>query len=361
MLALRIPYSLMIRTSRVVDEGIAQGLHLGAQIYVSIGARPAIDLAIGQASHGVPIHHDTVMLYLSSGKPLAAVVAGQLMEEGTLSLDDPAMRFIPAFAGGGKDAITVRHLLNHTAGLNRSLISNWDISDWDESVAKICAYPLPPSWQVGRTAGYDAGASWLILGEILQRVTGTSFATLMRRRLFDVLGAAEIVYAWSPEEALAMKDRTSPMYDTTSGQPSRCPWSEPARVHPPLPGASARGSARQLGRFYETLMGGEILSPVTLSLLTSPSRGSVYDHTFRREMDWGLGFLVDNGPDAPYGAGVLTRPGIFGHGGQQSSLAFCDPSRHLVLVAIFNGLCGEVRHHKRLQALLQAVKEDLGL
>ena len=106
-------------------------------------------------------------------------------------------------------------------------------------------------------------------------------------------------------------------------------------------------------------MVGEILSQATLSLLTSPSRGSVYDHTFRREMDWGLGFLVDNGPDAPYGAGVLTRPGVFGHGGQQSSLAFCDPSRRLVFVAIFNGLCGEVRHHKRLQAVLQAVKEDL--
>ena len=158
-----------------------------------------------------------------------------------------------------------------------------------------------------------------------------------------------------------MKDRTSPMYDTTSGRPSRCPWSDPQRVHPPLPGASARGTARQLGRFYEALMSGEILAPVTLSLLTAPSRGNVYDHTFRREMDWGLGFLVDNGPDAPYGAGVLTRPGIFGHGGQQSSLAFCDPSRRLVFVAIFNGLCGEVRHHKRTQAVLQAVKEDIGL
>ena len=351
----------MIRTSCVVDEGIAQGLHLGAQIYVSIDARPAIDLAIGHASPGVPMRSDMAMLYLSSGKPLTAAVVGQLMEEGRLSADDPVMRFIPAFAGGGKDAITVRHLLNHTAGLNKSLSSNWDISDWDESVAKVCAYELPPTWQVGRTAGYDAGASWLILGDILQRVTGTSFALLMRRRLFDVLGTAGIAYAGSPDEAMAMKDRTSPMYDMQDGEPRQCPWSNPQRVHPPLPGASARGRARDLGRFYEALMGGEILAPATLSLLTSPSRGNIYDHTFRREMDWGLGFLVDNGPDAPYGAGVLTRPGIFGHGGQQSSLAFCDPSRRLVLVAIFNGLCGEVRHHKRLQALLQAVKEDLGL
>ena len=351
---------LMNRTSRVVDEGIAQGLHLGAQIYVSIDARPAIDLASGQASPGVPMHSDRVMLYLSSGKPLTAVVVGQLVEEGALSVDDPVTRFIPAFACGGKEGITIRHLLNHTAGLNKSLGSNWDISDWDESVARVCVYELPPTWQVGRTAGYDAGASWLILGDILQRITGTSFAPLMRRRLFDVLGTAAIAYASSPDEALAMKDRTSPMYDMHSGQPQLCPWSHIQRVHPPLPGASARGRARDLGRFYEALMGGEILGPQTLSLLTSPSRGNVYDHTFRREMDWGLGFLVDNGPDAPYGAGVLTRPGIFGHGGQQSSLAFCDPSRRLVFVAIFNGLCGEVRHHKRLAALLQAVKEDLG-
>lgn len=351
----------MIRTSRVVDEGIAQGLHLGAQVYVSIDARPAIDLGIGQASSGAAMHSDMVMLYLSSGKPLAAVVAGQLIEEGVLDLDTPVGQLIPAFAGGGKDAITVRHLLNHTAGLNKSLSSSWEISDWDASVARVCSYELPPTWQVGKTAGYDPGASWLILGEILQRITGTAFGPLMRRRLFDVLGMPGIAYAWSADEALAMKDRTSPLYDTRTDPPSGFPWSDRHRVHPPLPGASARGSARQLGRFYEALMGGEILAPATLSLLTSPSRGSVYDHTFRREMDWGLGFLVDNGPDAPYGAGVLTRPGVFGHGGQQSSLAFCDPSRRLVVVAIFNGLCGEVRHHKRLQALLQAVKEDLGL
>lgn len=352
---------LMIRTSRVVDEGIAQGLHLGAQVYVSIDARPAIDLAVGHASAGVAMRSDMAMLYLSSGKPLTAVVVGQLMEEGVLSLDDPVMRFIPAFAGGGKDAITVRHLLNHTAGLNKSLSSNLDISDWDESVSRVCAYELPPTWQVGRTAGYDAGASWLILGDIVQRVTGILFSPLMRRRLFDVLGTGGIAYAASAEEAMVMKDRISPMYDMQGGEPRQCPWSNPQRVQPPLPGASARGRARDLGRFYEALMGGEILAPETLSLLTSPSRGNVYDHTFRREMDWGLGFLVDNGPDAPYGAGVLTRPGIFGHGGQQSSLAFCDSSRRLVLVAIFNGLCGEVRHHKRLGALLQSVKEDLGL
>lgn len=349
----------MIRTSRAIEEGIGEGLHLGAQVYVSVNARPVLDLAMGQISPGLPMRSDSLLLYLSSGKPLVAVVAAMLMEEGLLQLDDRVTRFIPAFAGGGKDAITVRQLLNHTAGLGKSLSSNWEIVDWDQSVAKVCAYQLPVTWRPGETAGYDPGAAWLILGEILQRITTTPFAQLMRQRLFEPLEMTQATYTLSVEQAASLKDRLSPMYNTQSGEPHRCPWSNPLRVHPPLPGASCRGTAREMARFYEALLAGEILTPATRSLLTSSSRGNLYDRTFGREMQWGLGFLIDNGPQAPYGAGVFTQPGVFGHGGQQSSLAFADPSRQLVFVAIFNGLCGEIWHHKRMLGLLEAVHQDL--
>lgn len=347
----------MQELERFVQAGIAEGLHLGAQIVVWRHGKVLADLAAGEAAPGQPMPPDALMLWLSSGKPLTATAVGLLVEDGRLSVDDPVARFIPDFAQGGKEGILLRHLMNHTAGLGKALASNWEISDWQVAVARVCQYPLPADWVVGETAAYDAGASWLVLGEVVQRASGTTFEQFLRQRIFTPLGMKDVAFSRAAGDAAIA--RMAPMFNTHSGEAHRCPWSSPEHLAIPLPGASAHGPARELARFYEALRTGRLLRPQTLALLTSPSRGSVYDHTFRREMDWGLGFLVDNGPDAPYGAGVLTRKGVYGHGGQQSSLAFCEPSRELVVVAIFNGLCGEVKHHKRLQGLMETIAAGL--
>ena len=59
---------------------------------------------------------DTLMLWLSAGKPLTAIAIAMLMERGQLSLDQSVASVIPEFAVNGKEVITLRHLLTHTAG-----------------------------------------------------------------------------------------------------------------------------------------------------------------------------------------------------------------------------------------------------
>ena len=90
----------------------------------------------------------------------------------------------------------------------------------------------------------------------------------------------------------------------------------------------------------------------------------MFDLTFKAQIDWGLGFLLNSPrPDAelPYGYGVYASPRTFGHGGAQSSGGFCDPERGLVVAYVFNGMPGEARHHERRKELVAAVYEDLGL
>src|SRR4051794_41079091 len=92
------------RTVAVLEQGITDGLHVGAQGYVSRGGMPVADFGIGLARPGVPMRPDTLMLWLSATKPVAAVAVAQLWERGLLDLDDPAARHIPAFAARGKGA-----------------------------------------------------------------------------------------------------------------------------------------------------------------------------------------------------------------------------------------------------------------
>src|SRR5205807_7103645 len=122
----------------------------------------------------------------------------------------------------------------------------------------------------------------------------------------------------------------------------------PAALTRCSPGGGGRGPMRQLARFYEMLRcGGEldgrtVLSPQTVEALTARHRVGMYDHTFGVVVDWGLGFNIDGGAMGPH-----CSPRAFGHGGAQSSLAFCDPEHGMVSAMQTNGMPGFVWNFPR--------------
>jgi CubicO group peptidase (beta-lactamase class C family) len=62
-----------------------------------------------------------------------------------------------------------------------------------------------------------------------------------------------------------------------------------------------------------------------------------------------------------YGVGRHSSPRAFGHGGAYSSVAFCDPGYDLVAAYVCNGMPGDDRHHRRLDAVSSAIYVDLGI
>src|SRR5439155_20765241 len=118
------------------------------------------------------------------------------------------------------------------------------------------------------------------------------------------------------------------------------------------------GPVRELGRFYEmllghgTLNGRTILKSQTVEALTARHRTGMYDQTFGHVIDWGLGFLLNSrmwGHDAPYQYGPHASPRTFGHSGSQSSTAFADPEHGLAVAVAFNGMPGEASHQQRMR------------
>jgi CubicO group peptidase (beta-lactamase class C family) len=171
------------RTRGVIEQGIADRLHPGAQLFVRHGDDVIANLALGESRPGVSMTIDTINPWLSGGKPLAAVAIAQLQERGLLDWDDRVVKFIPEFGVGGKEPITIRHILMHTAGF-RAVIGLQGSDPYEVAIKKICDARLEPNWIIGQTAGYHPLTSWYILAEIVRRVDGRPIDQYVREMIF---------------------------------------------------------------------------------------------------------------------------------------------------------------------------------
>jgi CubicO group peptidase (beta-lactamase class C family) len=357
------------QAARIVREGLGS-LHIGAQIYISRRGEILADAAPGFSRPGVEMTVETIMPWLSAGKPLTAVAIGQLFDAGRLAWDDPVAKYLPEFAVKGKEPVTLRHLLTHTGGFRWADFAV--TMPWETIIERICAAPLEPRWIVGKTAGYHALTSWFILAEIVRKLDPARrpYDQYIRDNIFLPLGMEDCWLALPSRKAEDYGSRLGVLLDTGSSQPMR--YDSFQHVAICTPGASARGPIRQLGKFYEMLLkggsaasGNSLISGQTVAELTRRQRVGLMDLTFKHIVDWGLGFIVNSArygeATVPYGFGPHASDETFGHGGNQSSTAFADPRHGLVVAIVFNGMPGESAHQQRMRATLKAIYQDLHL
>lgn len=359
------------RTAAVVRQGIERRLHQGAQIYLSRQGEILADVGIGMATPEMTMTVDTVNPWLSAGKPLAAVLIGQLQVHGRLDWDDAVAAHVSEFGAHGKESITIRHLLTHTAGLH-TIDPGWPDVGWDESLRRICDGAIDPAWVIGESAAYDPGGSWFVLGEVVRRLTGRSFSGALSNHVLNAAGMPRTWAALDPADFEKSQDQLGWMWERQLGTLVPTDWHSSPRCIRPSPGSSLRGPIRDLGRFYEWFQSREwhsrvshLAPPMPSAALTTRQRRGKFDQTFGHIVDFGLGFLIDSnqyGPDTvPYGYGRYSSPATYGHGGSQCSQGYCDPDHGLVVACVFNGRPGEGQHQRRLRMFNEAIYRDLGL
>lgn len=355
------------RTLAELERGRDAGLHLGGQLFLALGGEVVADAAFGAARPGEPMTRDRKMFWLSSTKPIAAVAIAQLWERGELALDDRVARHVPEFAAGGKEAVTIRHLLTHTSGI-RMLDVGWPRLGWDGIVARVCAQKLEPGWEPGRKAGYHLASSWFLLGELVRRLDGRAFEDYARDEILAPIGMSACSLAVPAAELDDARARLAPMHEVTGSGPRELEeWAAAERLTVCSPGATGLGPIRELARLYRCLLAGgaPILRPQTVEAIAARHRVGLVDQTFRAQLDWGLGVIVDSKHygegRVPYGYGPHAGPRTFGHSGARSSTAFADPDAGLVVALAVNGLPDDDTHRERFHRLTGAIYEDLGL
>ena len=283
-------------------------------------------LAVTPSYEPMPV--DAIFDLASLTKPVATATAvAILMERGKIARTDPVAKYWPAFAAQGKDRITLGDCLTHTAGL----IADNSIKDYvgtrEEMLARIAA--LKPDNPPGKKFVYsDVG--FLVLGEVVERVTGQPLDRFTATEIFEPLRMADTRYRPSTNPRIAPTG-------LRNGAPIR------GAVHDPrafaLEGragdAGLFGTADDLSRYVRCLMrGGEldgvrILKPESVAAFVKPRPvpgGSRSD-----------GWDVDTSFSAPRGDRFPRGEG-FGHTGFTGTSIWVDPASQTAVILLTSRL-----------------------
>src|SRR3989454_8506987 len=181
---------------RLVDAGAERGL----QVAVYRGADLVDDAVAGIADpeSGRRVTPDTPFYNFSVGKGAASTVMHVLAQRGLFDYDTPVVELWPEFGAHGKQSVTVRQVLNHTAGVPGIPLDTTieDLCNWDKMCAAIADQQL--WWEPGTKVGYHAYTFGYIAGEIIRRVTGKPLSEVLREELSGPLGVDKELYFGMP-------------------------------------------------------------------------------------------------------------------------------------------------------------------
>jgi D-alanyl-D-alanine carboxypeptidase len=145
---------------------------------------------------GVAIEPDMVFRLGSVTKQFTAVVILMLVEEGKLRLDDDITRFLPGYPTHGYH-ITVEHLLTHTSGIKEHI----DMPEWqrlartDVTLGELIdVFKDQPMVFTPGTRWEYSNSAYVLLGAIIERVTGERYEDVLQRRIFGPLGMSQSGY-----------------------------------------------------------------------------------------------------------------------------------------------------------------------
>jgi CubicO group peptidase (beta-lactamase class C family) len=367
---------------REFERNFAERGEIGAAVAAYWRGEKVVDLWGGRRSPngGKPWNEDTMVLVNSTTKGLAAMTIAVANSRGWIDYGAPVAEYWPEFAQNGKEAITVRQLLSHEAGLVwlDEPLHFEDLRDLD-AVSGLLARQRP-AWEPGTRHGYHAMTIGLYMQELIRhvdpvhRTLGRFFHDEIARPLqieFYIGLPPEI-----PDERLARLRTFSPARSIAAlpKAPARYvmrilwPWSLLrksmlfAEVDPndrrwlevEVPAGNGVGTARAIARAYSAVAEQSIdlgVTDDTLATLTAPCDVEDPKDEVMGVPSWlSLGFLRP-GPQLIFG----TSERAFGTPGAGGSFGFADPDSRLGFAYVMNNMNYYMFDDPREKALRDAV------
>jgi CubicO group peptidase (beta-lactamase class C family) len=325
--------------------------YAGAVAQVTVGGTGTLQQAVGDAlryqagpvelapGKRVPMRVDSIFDLASLTKVYTAILVLQLVDKGAVDLDAPVQRYVPEFTGTGKGAVTVAMLLAHTGALPVGA----SVTGLPDNAARwraVMTTPLVKGQTPGAMFRYSS-VGLMVLGRLVEKVTGKSLDRALRDNLTTPMGLADTGFRplrWVPDaERLVATDARS-----SRGLLRGTVHDDVANHLGGVAGhAGIFGTARDVTAIGQMLLDGgsyngrRILSAGTVAkMLTDVNRGKPATDPERpnRTADHGLGVEIDQ----PWFMGRLASPTTFGHTGFTGTSLLVAPAHRLVLVLLTN-------------------------
>lgn len=292
-----------------VADAQAAGGHFMGSVLVARDGKILFEKSYGSANVEWAIPNDATTKYRigSVTKQFTAAAFLLLEERGVLKLDDPVSKYLPD-APAAWEKITLFHLLTHTSGLP-NFTNQAGYADWKrkpatpaESIAQIRALPL--EFAPGEKWAYS-NTGYIVLGYILEKVTGDSYVHFLTENLFRPLGLAES----GVDSNDAIVPHRAAGYVGGPGNLANAPYID---MHVPHAAGALYSTTHDLMRWAEGVYGGKLLSPAALKKMTTAYKNdyalgvNVKESNGRKRFEHGGGIEGFNSDLAYYPDAKLT-------------------------------------------------------
>jgi len=375
-------------------ENFREEEELGAGTSVVLDGETVVDLWGGwaRADRSAPWGEHTTVCMMSVAKGVTGICFNTLIDRGLVDPDERVAHYWPEFAQNGKDGITVRMVLDHTAAipvLTDDVLYPGGFYDYPAYIRALEAQH--PLWQPGTRAAYHVHNQGFLLGEIMRRVTGMTVGPFLKQNVAGPLGAEYYIGGMDEQQQahvaevlpntgarlFAAKDQTVPDKPTTPEgwqdgavlrsfaflQNPQEPWhttmNSPIWRTCEIASGSGHGNARGVARIYGAVVGevdGVSLLPKGQLERMITEQHNQTELLQERPYHQALGVLL-NTPEAVY---MGPNPRSFGHHGLGGSIGFGDPDARLGFSYCCNQMHAVGTNGPRARRLIEAVYEVVG-
>jgi CubicO group peptidase (beta-lactamase class C family) len=345
------------RASRLADtlrlllgDAVRDSAFPGAIAVVGSAAGTLASVSAGQLDWGGSTVPDerTIWDLASLTKVVGTTTAMmQLVSGGKVSLDAPVQRYLPAWTVQKAEQVTVRHLLLHTAGLRAHRPLYTETSD-PPSAKELVYATMLDTVPGARTLYSDLGI--ILLGDIIEAVTGETLDAYLRRAVFEPLGMAETMF--NPPSHL--RPRIAPTeIDPWRGRHvhGEVHDENAFRLGGVAPHAGLFSTAHDLARFARMYLNGgvldsvRVLDPATIEQFTRAA-----DRSFStRALGWDTA-------DGRNSGGRLMSDRAFGHTGFTGTSIWIDPAADVFVLLLTNRV-NPTRASMRIAAVRRSIAD----
>jgi len=338
---------LLVRVKKEVDEGLLPS----AQVAIAKNGKLVAFETFGAATN------DSLYCVFSSTKAITSAAGWLLIQDGKLDVSQKVSELIPEFATNDKQNIRIEQLFTHTAGFPHAPFRP---TDWNDNALRNKRFSdWRLNWPPGSRFEYHATSSMWVIAEIIERLSGESFAGYVRTHIAEPLGLPDL-YVGCPEdqhhriveishvgEPMTSEDYANlgmpkpPVTEVTEEALLRFNDTDVRKV--PVPGGGGIMSAAELALFYQGLIGntqsGEtIWSKETIDNVTTVLTDDMKDLLTNTPVNRALGVVV-SGDDKRNlrGFGHTNSAEAFGHGGAGGQIAWVDPATGISVGYCTNG------------------------